>query len=347
MIQLVRNLTKKIRAGDDELSSGVLNRALKSEGKLKYFFLFLVLGVGFALLTSFFIYEFNGNPSASSLIAILAIISLFSFFLIFQALFVKNFQFYLWVSLLEACALFWFFYQNLSPILVFAGIVFVWSLLNVFYYARRFLKQRIDFSFFRFAQVVSTQVLRAFVLFLAIFYFGLYANFGLSKAGFSFALDLSTPFIDPFVPGFSSEMNANDFYVVFAKEQIEKKFSDTHQFQSLTVAQKEEAIIVSAREMRNKVGELTSTTVEPSDRVSDYFYKIALNYMPKVEASPIGAFSSMIFVLAIYSVLAMIALVMRVVLIVPISWVVYQALYGLGIVKIKKEMVEKDTLFLS
>ncbi|MDP3880969.1 MAG: hypothetical protein Q8Q32_02210 [bacterium] len=313
----------------------------------KYFVVFLVLGSAFSIMSSYFLAQFNAFPGGTSFIALLAIVSLFSFFLLFQALLVRNFQFFLWVSLVEGAALFTYFYESLSPMLVFAGMVFVWSFLSAYHYGKRLLKQRINFSFLRFAQVVSAPVLRAFGLFLAILYVGLYSQFGLSQEGFNFILNISEPFVEPFVPGFSNEMNTNDFYFVFAKNQVENKFEDTAQFQSLSPAQREEAINTVARELRNKVGELTSTTVEPDDSVGTYFYKVAVNYLPKIESSPLGIATALALALAIYSAIALAALFIRLILIVPVSWVFYQALYGLGVVSLRKEMIEKDTIVLS
>lgn len=342
MVQITRQLNKeKTKAG----STDALGHGDPSRFSFKYFFIFLFAGLLTSVLSSHFLAAFSANPTGATLMHAAITFTVLAFVVLFQSLFLRNFQAFLWVSLVEVAGLFVSFYPDISSWSFFAAAVFVWQLIVGYQYGNRIINERLDFSFLSFASHVGAATSRAVALFLAVFYIGLYVNTGLSQQGFDFFLDVSAPVLEPAVGEFETSMSVDQFYKNLAQREIERKFSDNQQFLSMNDAQRAQAYGAAAQELRNEVASVTSVAADPNESVGSYFYKITLRYLPAVDEGPHGVIATILLIFALYSAIIFFGMIVRMILVVPLSWLFYQLFFVLGIVKTHKETVIKEQVY--
>jgi len=176
---------------------------------------------------------------------------------------------------------------------------------------------------------------------------GIYVSNGISRPAFDFFVEINKPTLEPFLGPIDLNLQANDFFTEVAKEQINRQFSGTEQFQHLaSEGGLEEAYVGAGRELRNQVVEVTKLPVRADESASEYFYRLSSEKLPKPGTNnQLGFLGFMVvMVLVVYWALMFFLTIARILILSPLSWLIYRILAAMGVVYIERVMAEKEEL---
>ncbi len=306
---------------------------------LKHFAILLVLGAGFGVLSSYVLSLFNAAPSFETLVPVALSLCALLVVVVFQSLFLKSFQLFLWVTLAEIAGLLSFFYASLTSWLVFGAIALAGHCVSGFLRGRLDLTDHLTVHFGRFSRIILSSGISGLALLLALFYVGVYRTNGISFAAFQFVAAGSAPIIDNFVPGYDANFLADDFFEEFARQQLKSN----PQFVLLSSADQERVIEETGYQLRSRVAEATRTTVQPQETFEHYLYRITLSYAKSFSNQRLHLIPVFIIILAIYSVIRGVMFLLKWPVIL-VSYLVYRILLGVRLVYITTEPRSKEII---
>ncbi|MDP2629253.1 MAG: hypothetical protein Q8P45_00910 [Candidatus Harrisonbacteria bacterium] len=315
----------------------------------KYFIVFSSLGALTSALFAYFLSAFNANPGFETLWPFLAALMLFGLSIVFQALFIRGLQLFFWSLLISALVLLLILSELHFAWGIFALLMMLATLLFGQLRAQRHLHERVKVRIVSFFREMLTMVMRALALLLAISYVGMYLNFGLSEKAFDFILRLQIAAFEPFIEDFRPEMSADDFFTELAKNEINRRFGESEQFRVLSQSGELEAAYMNAgRELRNQFVEVIKVPVAGEDTVGTYLYKVALEKLPNAEKTsrPGLILFAVIAFLTLYAFFIFFLTIIRIFILSPLSWLIYQLLKSLGLIRIQTQMEKKEVLVL-
>ncbi len=324
--------------------SGADIRTTDVDWSLKHFFVLIVSGGVFSLLTSFCLARFNALPSSLWLLyTALSIAGLFSV-IVFQSLLIKSSFLSSIVALTEGVCLAVFLLSDISSWSIFGLALFILSVLIGFKEGKVHLNERMRIQFGRFARIVLAWTTTGFVLFVSFFYASLYqqAN-SISFDAFRFLTANGAPaVVRTFVPGFTPEMSTDEFFRTFAGFQ----FRSNPQIAQLSEADKQRVYAELGNQLQAKVSEVTQTPVDSRETILQYFYRIANRYISRFSADGAGVIPMLGVALFIYFTLKLLFFFYR----YPIAWfcqlVVYNLLLATKVVYISTEPRNKEIILV-
>lgn len=306
---------------------------------LKHFFVLLFLGAGLGVLAGYWLSLFNAAPGLSTLLLALTGLSFLLAGIVFQSLFLKSFQLFLWVALAETASLLIFFYARPSPWMVFGAIALVAHLISGFSKGRLDLTDHLRIHFGRFSRIVLNSGIAGLAVFFAFFYVGAYRHSGVSFDAFRFVTAGSQPVLARFVPEYNENTQVEAFFEGFARAQL----ATNPQFVMLLESDQDQVVQQTGFQLRNQVAEATKTPVEANETFIHYLYRITVHYLIVMDEQRLSVIPIMLMLLAIYAVIRGTMFLLKWPIIV-LSYIVYRILLSTRVVYITTEPRNKEII---
>ena len=309
---------------------------------LRYFLIFMVLGVGTAAWISYLLTAFHTLPSPSSLVNVGLVAILMLVVTLFQAVLIQSPQFNFILVVLEVIALPVFFYQNFSAWFLLAMVTFVISWLLGFARARAILNDAVRISFWRYSTVMIAAAITAFALFLAFFYVGLYQKSGgITFTAYKFVVGGAAPGLQYVAPNFSPDTKVD----AFLNGTIRDYFEDQPEFSNLPSSTKESAVKEAETGVQARIVAFTKQVLKPGDTVASYTFRWASDGIRALQERGLGAFVVIgIFLIIYFAIRSVMFFVKWPVLL--FAYMLYLLLQAVGIISITSETRQKEIIIV-
>ncbi len=342
MNELLKNSSLHITS----LSERAPEAAVTSSGaqsSLKYFLIFVALGVGMAIFLSHSLFTFSATPTLASLLLVVIVAAGLLVVVVFHSLLIQSWRYSIVLGLAEAAALLTFFYGSLhSWFVAAAGAFFVFWLIG-YGRGRKDISERLTFNVKRYGLIILSSAAIGLALFLALLYGGMYERSRtISYPAYEVVVKATVaPAVLPFVPGFTLSMSVDETLQAFVRNQL----GNEPDFGLLTPAQKEEAIKQVAFELRNKIVQFTGTPVTAKESIGSYSHRLSTAWLASSEQRNLGAIILLAIVSTIFFTVRLALFIVKWPILL-VSMLLYYMLRSLKVVSIESDTRQKEVLII-
>lgn len=320
-------------------NGGLARRSLGEGGSKIKRIIFVVLGLGFAGLASYFLSRFNSAPGTSTGLVAGVFLMLFLVAASFQALAIKEPKWSIPLAFFETIVFLAPLFSQLKGWAYFGALIFFIALTFSFARAWADADDHLKFNFRRFSKVSVTFAATGLAIFLAFFYAGVYQTEGVSFMAFKFITAGTTPIIGRFVPGFTENMSADEFFKVFVKSQAGSRPG----LAMVPASVKEQAISQLAVGLKNQTVAVTKTAPTADESFIHYLYRVVNHYLSELNKGYLKIFAIFGIALIIFFILQTILFLLKWPVLF-LAYLIYRLLLGLGVIYLTREPCERETI---
>jgi hypothetical protein len=324
--------------GESVLPMAEPARVLKAEvdSTLKYFFIYLVLGVASAVGFSWFFSQFNAAPDLALMLKTAGMAALFLVILMFQTFFIQSFSLNLILVVLHVGGLLAFFYQPFSAWFIGAALAMLGLWMIAFYKGRQELNANLKFNFWKYSSLTLIKMITGMALFLAFMYAGLYVRAGnVSYQAYKFTV--SNTGLDYVVPNFAPDAKVDAFFQDYVRQVLKSQPG----YENMSQAERERTTKEIAAQIQAKTAEATDVPAQKNETIVEYTYRLAIQGLEFLRERGLGF-------LIIGAIIVIIFLAIKTVMfiaqwpILVVTLLIYYALISAGVITIESEPRQKE-----
>jgi len=314
----------------------------ESDHSLKYFFIFLFLGGGCAIWTSYQVLAFNLDPTSVRLLNVGVVLMIFLALSALQLVMIASSQLNLLLIMLETATVLSLFYIPFSGWFLIGGALCVAFWFFSFRHARNLLTDGMQIRLWPSASILLSGMITGLAFLLASLYVGLYQQAGgITLESYKFIVSGASPGLEYVVPNFNPDTNV-DALLTGAVSNYIKKATDSGK---LPAGLPDSVVRDSVSGLKEKLVGLTGLSIDPGESFIDYSFRYVTTGLKELQNKGLGwLVIGSILVVIFFSIKGVLFLLKWPVLICVL--LIYQLLKSINVVSVGVEMRQKEVIIV-